>query len=276
MSTFPYPIDVQISVTPDMVSNGAFRHLCVDMHDIGVAGLEINYTDPSTPLFDDAIEIVTDVGLEFATFASGATAKARGIALSSADRGTRERSIDAIVDLANRLQPFSTPIVLGFAKGSAADRDNGAVSRFVESLRDVMARISPTGIPIVVEATNHYEAPVANSTKEAIEIVKQVSNESVSILPDTYHMNIEDPFLEASLIAAVPYAHKVHFSDSNRRFPGFGTIDFRSVLRVLQELRFNGRIGLEGNTNDAIRETALSVEYLKQASHLLHVACNEA
>lgn len=272
MSTFPYPIDVQISVTPDMTSNGALHRLCLEMRDIGVTGLEINFADPSLPLFDEAIAIVKDVGLEFATFASGATAKASGIALSSAEREIRQRSVDAVVNLAYRLQPFSTPIVLGFAKGSAADCDDDVVLRFVESLSEVMARISGTGIPIVVEATNHYESPVANSTKEAIDIIKKISNEFVSILPDTYHMNIEDPFLEASLIAAVPYANKVHFSDSNRRFPGLGTIDFRSALRVLQELRFNGRIGLEGNTNDLISETALSVEYLNQASRLLQVA----
>jgi sugar phosphate isomerase/epimerase len=58
-------------------------------------------------------------------------------------------------------------------------------------------------------------------------------------------MNIEEPCLPASLMAAKEYITHVHFSDSNRRYPGAGHLNFREVLEALRLMGYDGFITIE-------------------------------
>ena len=58
-------------------------------------------------------------------------------------------------------------------------------------------------------------------------------------------MNIEERFIEDSIIRAGDDLGYIHFADSNRLAPGLGHVDFSSVLSALNEISYAGAIGVE-------------------------------
>jgi len=64
----------------------------------------------------------------------------------------------------------------------------------------------------------------------------------------------------------------VHVSDSNRRFPGGGNIDFKVVLRELRAIGYSGVVTSECLPwPDAERSARLGLSYLKALEACLDV-----
>jgi sugar phosphate isomerase/epimerase len=52
----------------------------------------------------------------------------------------------------------------------------------------------------------------------------------------------------------------LHLSDNNRRFPGFGSIDFRRVIQQLRDIGYTGRLAIEGNPGgDVVKDVRQSM-----------------
>ena len=62
---------------------------------------------------------------------------------------------------------------------------------------------------------------------------------------DTHSMNIEDTDLAASVKYCADMLGYVHYSDSNRMYPGAGHIDFKEISEVLNDIDYQGYIGIE-------------------------------
>jgi sugar phosphate isomerase/epimerase len=58
-------------------------------------------------------------------------------------------------------------------------------------------------------------------------------------------MNIEEKDFSDSIIKSKKFLKHIHFSDSNRKMPGFGHINFDSILNTLKKIDYNDYIGLE-------------------------------
>ena len=84
--------------------------------------------------------------------------------------------------------------------------------------------------------------------------VKAMSSESAPI-PDLIHRHAQDT---------------VHFhaNDANRRGPGFGDVDFRPILRALQDVNYAGWISVEvfDYLPDPITIARESINYLRRCA----------
>ena len=58
-------------------------------------------------------------------------------------------------------------------------------------------------------------------------------------------MHMEEKSIVESLAKHIDLFHYIHFSDSNRQAPGFGNIDYQSVVNTLRQQKFNGVISFE-------------------------------
>jgi sugar phosphate isomerase/epimerase len=58
-------------------------------------------------------------------------------------------------------------------------------------------------------------------------------------------MHIEEKSMTDSIVSHISLINYIHFSASNRQAPGFGNIDYRSVINALRETKFNGVISFE-------------------------------
>ena len=62
---------------------------------------------------------------------------------------------------------------------------------------------------------------------------------------DTFHMNIEEADMLESIALCAPEIQYVHFSDSNRMYPGGGHTDMAGVLRKLHDCGYRGVLSAE-------------------------------
>jgi sugar phosphate isomerase/epimerase len=105
---------------------------------------------------------------------------------------------------------------------------------------------------------------VVNTVTEGLELLTEVDAANLGMLLDTFHMNIEEPALEASIRRASERMFHVHVADSNRWHPGAGHIDFKRVVDVLQKIRYAGFISAEIlPLPDADTAAALTVKCLR-------------
>jgi len=252
MAEYRYKLTVQTVLPENYEKDSDFRRRLEMLRDLGFWGLELNVADPEAADFERISRYIGEFGLSFSMFASGLTAKTFGLSLSEADEGTRQKSVEKAKTMIDFVSPNpECGIIFGFLKGPKVADIAGAVKQFRTSMDVLVPYAADRGVMLVVEATNRYEAALANGLDDTAALVDGYPVETVKILPDTFHMNIEESSMVASLARYRGRYVSVHYSDNNRYFPGFGGIDFAAVTAYLDAVGFDGRIGLEANVKDS-------------------------
>jgi sugar phosphate isomerase/epimerase len=130
----------------------------------------------------------------------------------------------------------------------------------VEVLADLGEHAAREGVAVLLEPLNRYEDYVLNRLEQAVELAEAVGLESVRVMGDLYHMNIEEPDPFAALRAAGSRLAHVHLSDSNRGQPYAGHVDWAAVLATLDAMGYDGDLALEcrlhGEPAHALAEVA--------------------
>lgn len=114
-----------------------------------------------------------------------------------------------------------------------------------ESIYELGQFAADLGVQLVVEALNRYETYLVNKIGQALKLCNEVGLETVGVMIDTFHMNIEDNSIPDAIRKIGNKLFHVHIADSNREAAGFGHIDFNSILKALIEINYNGYITME-------------------------------
>jgi len=260
---FRYPLSLQLTLPDDYLANQPFSELLEALQRLGFWGVEINVSDPRAHDFASIQGYLKERGLELSMLATGRTAQRRGLSLSSPDGGTRRRSVAVCRELIDWIGDQATGMILGFMKGGTSLDRQEAQRRFAESLAEIIPEAERRGVPVLVEATNRYESAVANTIEEAGSLVEKWGAAVAQILPDTFHMNIEEADSLDALRRGRHRFTSLHLSDNNRCYPGFGAIDFGRYFALLEEIGYTGRLAIEGNpVNDIASDARASVARL--------------
>ncbi|MBF8185225.1 sugar phosphate isomerase/epimerase [Nonomuraea sp. K274] len=130
-----------------------------------------------------------------------------------------------------RLPPFEPP------RTPEEDREVLA-----EALGILGEHAQRNGVLIMLEPLNRYENHMVNTLAEA---VSYCAMDSIRVVGDTYHMNIEEDDPCRSLIEAAPYIAHIQISESNRNQPGTGHLDWSAQLATLDAVGYDGYLALE-------------------------------
>ena len=84
-----------------------------------------------------------------------------------------------------------------------------------------------------------------NSVADGVSLLRELDISNLKLMPDTFHMNIEDPSIADTLSNNIADIAYIHFADSNRLAPGQGHIDFDSIFQRLQSVNYQGWVSLE-------------------------------
>jgi sugar phosphate isomerase/epimerase len=116
-----------------------------------------------------------------------------------------------------------------------------------------------------LEPINRYETSLINNIEEGLALLDRVGAENMGLMPDTFHMNIEDADIEKSLRACGDRIFHVHVADSNRWPPGAGHLDFASILKTVFETGYQGFISGEFMPlPDADTAAQMGITHLRQ------------
>ena len=258
-----FPISVQLSLPEDYNENKEAIEMFQTLNDLGFYGVELNIADPSRFDYNKVTSFLSEFNLKFSMFASGLTAKIFGLSLSHNDKAIRKAAIKKVKEIIDFVIGSDTGIILGFFKGQSTLEKEISKKNFNQSMEDIAPYAIKKTVKILIEATNRYESDVANSLEEASSIVKKFNNPLIQILPDTFHMNIEEVNILESLKENFKYYKSVHLSNNNRFFPAFCGIDFKEIIDFLKLINFQGGVALEGNLKkDFVYDIKKTMEYL--------------
>jgi len=119
----------------------------------------------------------------------------------------------------------------------------------IDDLRRVAEKIDGTGILLCLEPLNtlvNHKGYFLDKTADAVSIVEAVGHPQIKILHDIYHMQIMEGNLIETIRWAMPHIGHFHTADVPGRYePGSGEINYANVFKVIDELNFDGYVGLE-------------------------------
>jgi D-psicose/D-tagatose/L-ribulose 3-epimerase len=103
------------------------------------------------------------------------------------------------------------------------------------------------GITLCVEPLHRYRTSVVNTAKQAIKLVSDIDMQNVKILYDTFHANIEETDVCASLedvLKAKMLGH-FHACANNRGASGTGHLPWEKLFTLLKNYNYLGHITME-------------------------------
>jgi D-psicose/D-tagatose/L-ribulose 3-epimerase len=125
------------------------------------------------------------------------------------------------------------------------ERRLARVDRVIGGLHEAGEHAHAHGVRLAIEPLSRFETDFCNTARQAVELAQAADSRGVSIMLDTFHMNME----EDDLPQAIRHArrHLVHFqaNENHRGFLGTGHIDWPAICRALADVSYRGPITLE-------------------------------
>ena len=136
----------------------------------------------------------------------------------------------------------------------------------VDALQRMADYAQDKGIRLVFEATNHLEmGKFVNTALNHKRIIELTDRENIGIQLDWFHASFEELNPYEAVMDAHPLLWHMHFRDSNSLTPGYGTVDFKAVLRAVKKNGYDGYCTIESAPMVPDADTAAKdgIEYLK-------------
>jgi sugar phosphate isomerase/epimerase len=115
----------------------------------------------------------------------------------------------------------------------------------LEALVELGEHAAREGVAVFLEPLNRYEDHIVNRLEQAVELADATGLDSVRVMGDLYHMNIEETDPVGALRGAGPRLAHVHLSDSNRGQPFAGHVPWDAVVDALAASGYEGDLALE-------------------------------
>ncbi len=233
----------------------------------GYDGVELAIRDPRIVDAEELLRLVTTHGLEVPAIGTGQAWGEEGLSFTDPDPSVRAAAVERVrshVPLAARL---GATVIIGLLRGIVKPGvDHGqAMDWLVEALRQCCAEAQPYGVRLALEPICRYETTLINNLTQGLDLLERVGAENMGLMPDTFHMNIEEAVIEESLRACGDRIFHVHVADSNRWYPGAGHLHFQSILEALFSTGYQGYVSGEFlPMPDADTAARQGIAYLRQ------------
>lgn len=192
----------------------------------------------------------------------------RGVNFSDIDEAKRREGVAAFkqqIDIAQRLNAVTMPV--GFIRGNQLDGEpeSAYLSRLAKSMLELTEYAGARDIDICLEPINRYEMRSILRVEEALAFIEAYHIDGLKLLPDFFHMNIEEVSIEKAVLMAGKRIGHMHVTDSNRLAPGQGHLDYDILLNALKKTGYDGYISVEAFPRPSAYECAQQgAEYLEK------------
>lgn len=113
------------------------------------------------------------------------------------------------------------------------------------STRQICNMAAGAGLTVVFEILNRYESHQIRTVAEGLAMLDRARAPNLRLLPDAYHMNIEEADPAAALLRAGDRIGLYHLADSNRGAVGDGHTDFAAQFAALDAIGYTGPMIIE-------------------------------
>ncbi len=118
----------------------------------------------------------------------------------------------------------------------------------LENLRWAAPQAAEAGVTLLIEPLNAIDQPYyfVSNTTQGMEIVRALNHPNVRLQYDVYHAQMSEGNLIQAMRTLFPHIGHIQISDvPGRHQPGLGEINYPAIFATLEQLRYDGHIGLE-------------------------------
>lgn len=243
--------------------------ICECLRNASAAGFDaIEYHTRETTQFDyDKIrKTMEETGCKISMIVTGRLYTQGGFSLTSEDPENERVAVDGMLRYIDMAAELGAGIVIGWAKGNLRESSSREAyfERFFRNLKVLDKVAAAKNVPINIEVINHYEVDVCMTARETAAYLAENDFESCYVHLDTFHMVLEEEDYPQAIRTAGSRLGYVHFADTSRWYPGSGYMDFKPILKTLNEIDYNGYIAIECFPHEDRVSTAKNgLQYLK-------------
>jgi sugar phosphate isomerase/epimerase len=213
----------------------------------GYDGVELAIRDPKLVDADELIRIVSDHGLEIPAIGTGQAWGEEGLSYTDPEPKVRAAAIERTQSHIPFAARTGGAIIVGLLRGIVRPSvsHEQAMDWLVDALQQCCAAAQPHGVRIALEPICRYETTLINNLSQGLDLLDRIGAKNMGLMPDTFHMNIEEPSIEESIRAVGDRIFHFHVADSNRWYPGAGHLNWRSILDTLYATGYQGYVSGE-------------------------------
>ena len=213
----------------------------------GYDGVELAIRDPKLADTDELLRVVSEHGLRVPALGTGQAWGEEGLSFTDPDPAIRAAAIERTISHIPFAAQTGAAIIIGLLRGiiKPGVSQEQAMDWLVEALQQCCVAAQPHGVRLALEPICRYETTLINNLAQGLDLLDRVGAENMGLMPDTFHMNIEEPVIEESLRACGDRIFHFHVADSNRWYPGAGHLDFVSILDTLYGTGYQGYVSGE-------------------------------
>lgn len=215
--------------------------------ELGYDGVELALRTRAQADVSRLKERLSATGLKIPCISTGQIFAADDLYFTHSDAQVRQEAVARVSDMIRLAAEFGAKVNMGRVRGliQANDDSHQARQHFLDCVHQCADIAEPLAVELLVEPVNRYEVNFINSCIEGAEIIQQTGRSCLRLMPDTFHMNIEDVSFRRSLVETQDLVSYVHVADSNRLAPGWGHLPFDDVFDALCEIGYDGWITAE-------------------------------
>ncbi len=214
---------------------------------LGYDGVELALSDAAQAEPERIRRALEASGLALPAISTGRVFAERKVWFTHPSEAVRDEAVRTICGLVDVAARFGALVNIGRARGYIHEGETveAATERFLACMATCARHAARLGVLMVLEPVNRYETNFINSVPQALAMLDRLGEPNVKVMPDVFHMNIEDRSLAGSFRQAGARTGYVHLADSNRLAPGQGHLPFGEILAVLADVGYDGWVTAE-------------------------------
>src|SRR5205085_2235756 len=186
---------------------------------------------------EDILALSRKHRLPVVSLLSGWSYSNEGLCLASPRADVRQRAIDRLIEYVGVVGQLGAVLVVGLMQGLRSDEADEAVAneRIAVCLRPVADAAVTAGTTVVLEPVNHLQVGFNHTAAEAVAMIERVGSPGLGYMLDTIHLNIEERSVLDTIHAHGRRIRPFHLCETNGGPFGTGNLDFRGVVKALDE-----------------------------------------
>jgi 5-keto-L-gluconate epimerase len=219
-----------------------------ELHKSGFRNVELSIRFADDVPLSDLKNLLKKYDLKVTALATGQGCLHDQLCLTATDPEIHKESVKRLKDIIDLASLLDSRVILGGVKGKLTGSESEQANQrklVLEAIKECCNYALPLGVPMLLEAINRYETNHINKAAEALAFIQESGLSNLKVLLDTFHMNIEEADIDASLRLTGEHLGYIHLVDSNRQAPGQGHINLSSVLKTLFDIGYRGVISAE-------------------------------